>query len=830
MKKLFLAFLLGLPMVAQADTIRVDRAWMTEPVKIFSPYQVDSLSAKRAKFDLKEVFSNNASAAFLTRQASTEVLNGTALSALDSTATLRLVRFPLSASRFVKAKISVKNLASYKLYVDEKEVSGGEVKLLPGTSEVALLCLTQPTAKDTFSVSIEGKNLAGLTLPTYGDKRAYTMAEMLEGDRPYSVSVSPDGKYLVASYYNKKSDGSNQFRTVLSELSTGRELMRFGEYKNLQWLPTRSVLYFTRTGAQGTELVYLDPQTMNETVVAQGLPTTSFTLSPTEDYFIYSKTTEGEKENGSLRRIQEPDDRMPGWRNCSELYRYDLKTGLAQRLTFGETGVGLNDISADGKWLLLSFSRMDTRRAPFRRATFVRMDAYTGRVDTLLADTAFVSQAKFSPDAKQLLIKATPAAFEGIGSEVAEGQTPQGFDYRLYIYDIDTKRVRPVLRGFAPSVESFHWHAVDNTVYFSATDGADISIFSLSPTTEKVQRYQLPITYVQGYSIARGMKKPRMVFHGQTGERAREMYLCTLSAAQPKSQRIGETNFDEQFANVAIGTCHDWSFLSSRGDSIRGFYFLPPDFDKSKKYPLIVYYYGGCTPTPKMLEFQFPLQVLAAQGYVVYACQPSGAIGFGQEFAARHVGTWGQGSADDIIEGTKAFCAEHPYVNAEKIGCMGASYGGFMTQYLQTRTDIFAAAISHAGISNIASYWGGGYWGYTYGEVAQYGSYPWNNPELYVKQSPLFNADKINTPLLLLHGTVDTNVPTDESQQLFTALRILGKRVSYIHVNGENHVITNHTKRLAWQNAIFAWMAYWLKDEPEWWEDLYPTDKFGQDK
>ena len=119
MKKLFLALLLGLPMVAQADTIRVARAWMAEPIKIFSPYQVDSLSAKRAKFDLKEVLSNNASAAFLTRQASAEVLRGTALPALDSTATLRLVRFPLSASRFVKAKISVKNLASYKLYVDE---------------------------------------------------------------------------------------------------------------------------------------------------------------------------------------------------------------------------------------------------------------------------------------------------------------------------------------------------------------------------------------------------------------------------------------------------------------------------------------------------------------------------------------------------------------------------------------------------------------------------------------------------------------------------------------------------------------------------------------
>ena len=343
-------------------------------------------------------------------------------------------------------------------------------------------------------------------------------------------------------------------------------------------------------------------------------------------------------------------------------------------------------------------------------------------------------------------------------------------------------------------------------------------------------RYNLAVSYVQGYSISYGKKRPTVVYYGQTGTRARELFRSTLDGnAAPKSTRIGDIDFDKMYADVAIGECHDWKFQSSRGDSISGFYFLPPDFDPAKKYPLIVYYYGGCTPTTKSLEFQYPLQVLAGQGYVVYVCEPSGAIGYGQEFAARHVNTWGQGSAQDIIEGTRQFLKEHPFANPDKVGCMGASYGGFMTQYLQTQTDLFAAAVSHAGISNITSYWGGGYWGYTYGETAQFGSFPWNNPDLYIKQSPLFQADKIHTPLLLLHGTADTNVPTNESQQLFTALRILGRPVSYIQVDGENHVIVNYNKRLAWQNAIFAWLAYWLKDEPLWWKTLYPDDNFGLD-
>lgn len=435
---------------------------------------------------------------------------------------------------------------------------------------------------------------------------------------------------------------------------------------------------------------------------------------------------------------------------------------------------------------------------------------------------------KYSPNGKQLLISASPQAFDNIGNEVPKGMIPNGFDYRLYRYTFATQKVEPILKNFKPSVNSFTWSYGDGNIYFKADDGYDISYFRLNPKTLKVTRFKLPVTCLGGISIAEAQSTPRAVFFGQTGTRARDMYLCTLSSEQPKTKQIGDISFDKLFGDVALGEVNDWDFKSSRGDTIKGFYVLPVNFDKTKKYPMIVYYYGGCTPTTKQLEFlPYPFQVFAGQGYVVYVVEPSGAIGFGQEFAARHVNTWGQGSADDIIEGTKKFVEEHSFVDGKKIGCIGASYGGFMTQYLQTRTDIFAAAISHAGISNIASYWGGGNWGYSYGQTAQYGSFPWNNPDLYTKQSSLFNADKIHTPLLLLHGTADTNVPTNESQQLFTALRILGRPVSYVQVDGENHYIANYAKRQAWQNTIFAWFAYWLKGQKLWWETLYPGDDFG---
>jgi dipeptidyl aminopeptidase/acylaminoacyl peptidase len=322
---------------------------------------------------------------------------------------------------------------------------------------------------------------------------------------------------------------------------------------------------------------------------------------------------------------------------------------------------------------------------------------------------------------------------------------------------------------------------------------------------------------VNGFDVAAGA--PVMAWYGQGASNSDRLY--TLSTKTLKSTLAEDLNAD-LLKQVELGECQPWDFVNSRGDTIHGRFYLPPHFDASRSYPLIVNYYGGCSPTSRNFESRYPHHVYAAMGYVVYVVNPSGATGFGQEFSARHVNTAGEGVAQDIIEGTRRFCEEHPYVNAKKIGCIGASYGGFMTQYLQTQTDLFAAAISHAGISDHTSYWGEGYWGYSYSEVSMANSYPWSETDLYVKQSPLYNADKIHTPLLFVHGDADHNVPVGESIQLYTALKLLGRETAFVAVSDQDHHILDYDKRIRWQQTIFAWFAKWLQDDASWWKSMYP--------
>ena len=571
----------------------------------------------------------------------------------------------------------------------------------------------------------------------------------------------------------------------------------------------------------GKRMLYkVNPLTGERSVFAAGVPKGGYTVSPTEDYLIVSAEEEGPKEDEEVFEVLEMDDRQPGWRNRDYLVKMDLASGIVQRITFGTKGEYLSSISPDGKKLLVisSYSRLAKR--PTEVQDYYLLDVQTLKADTLMQCVGFLSSAQFSPDGKQLLFIGTPEAFDRIGCQLPADVTPSMTENELFLYDIATKQVTPLTKDFNPSVETVDWSWADGMIYFSAEDRDYVNLFRLNPKTGVIEQLPLQGDYAYRWDLA--AHAPTLAWLSYKTLEPASAYITNL---KPQISKLNsKIIFDGKNAlgDALLGTCQDWNFKNSNGDTVYGRLYLPADFDATKKYPLIVYYYGGCSPVSRYFESPYAPQMWNSLGYVAYILQPSGATGFGQEWASRHVNTAGHGPAEDIIEGVKQLCAAHPFINEKKIGCMGASYGGFMTQYLQTQTDIFACAVSHAGIANHTSYWGEGYWGYNYSEVSMANSYPWSHRKLYVDQSPLFNADKIHTPLLLLHGNADTNVPLIESLQMFTALKLLGREVALVEVEGQNHHITDYGKREKWLATQMAWFQRWLKDDPSWWEALYP--------
>ena len=786
------------------------------PYEVKKPFLADSLDVNSKKFTEKELLKT--AVPFDNVRESAQTLDaGTAAGQADAYS-VSLVSFYLNSDRYTDGTLLISGPETYEVYLDnaKQTPANGEIKLTlePRRYEVVIKYLAIPgKTNDAPKATFKTDSKAIVTATTSLEKR-YTLNDVFDGTRLRSVSLSPNGKYLLTAYQTTFTGGETESFQQVTDRATGQVLMESGS-NHYSWMPRSNRLYYTRKGMQGKELVTVDPATKAETVLASNLPDGWFSFAPTEDFLLFNVSEEGPKKGEDLQEILVPDDRQPGWRTRSFIHKYDLATGLFQRLTYGHTSTSINDISEDGRYMLFTCSERDLTKRPFATTLLYRMDLQTLETELLLKDP-FINYAQFSPDGKQLAIAASGEAFNQIGLNIAPGQTSNMGDGQLFLYDPASKQATAVTKDFDPAVQSFVWSRADKQIYLQGEDKDCVRLYVLNPANGSISPIPLKEDILSDFTLANTV--PELVYFGESASNSQRLYSVNLK----KNTSVCLKDLSAGILkDVTLGEVHDWNFQAAAGDTIYGRYYLPPHFDANKKYPMIVNYYGGTSPTERSLENRYPSHVYAALGYIVYIIQPSGATGFGQEFAARHVNAWGKRTGDEIIEGTKKFCAEHPFVDAGKIGCIGASYGGFMTQYLQTKTDIFAAAISHAGISDITSYWGEGYWGYSYSALASANSYPWNARDMYTQQSPLFNADKINTPILFLHGSVDTNVPIGESIQMFTALKLLGKPTAFVQVMGQNHQIFDYKKRAEWNKTIYAWFAKWLKDQPECWEAMY---------
>ena len=817
---------------ASAETIEVKTLKYAGPYAVAQPWMADSVNIKGEVFDLKQLLDSPLSFTLLNK--GKEVSAAQLLA--DKQDALHLASFCVSNTQRTKATIAVEGLEQYRLFVDGEQVAvngdKAETILTPSQHTVVIKYLTRKNAssdKKSIKLTVTAANGAPLSVGDAAAKRAYNIYDVICAPNYPSVSISPNGKFIVVRKTWVDRKGNNHSISELRNSQTNRVMATFEE--SVKWMPASNKLYFTQKASDSSiageekqdgtlQLITINPLTMEREVLASHLPEGWFQFTPDEKTLIYTLTTEGRKKDPQVYDVKEPEDRQPGWRERSNLAKYDLASGVLQPLTFGYHNVYLNDISADSRYLLIGKSEERLTKRPTTLNSYYRLNLNDMSVETLIEKGEFLNSAQFSPDGKSILVSASPEAFNGIGKNVEEGQTPSMIDTQLYLMTLSDKKVRPLTRDFNPNVQSVEWSKVDGNIYFTAEDKDCVHLFQLNPKSGKFTLLKTPEEYIKSFSLASSAAE--MAFSGQSASNADRLYKMNTKAL--KSQLVDDLSARE-LKDVELGECKAWNFVNSRGDTLCCRYYLPPHFDAAKKYPMIVNYYGGCSPTSRMFQSRYPHHVYAAMGYVVLVVNPSGATGFGQKFSARHVDTAGEGVAEDIISSTQAFCDEHAFVNRKKIGCIGASYGGFMTQYLQTKTDLFAAAISHAGISDHTSYWGEGYWGYSYSEVSMANEYPWTNKHLFVDQSPLYNADKIHTPLLFVHGTADNNVPVGESIQLYTALKLLGRPTAMVLVDGQDHHIIDYEKRLKWQNTIFAWFAKWLQDDASWWTEMYGDEK-----
>ncbi|MEE4639986.1 MAG: S9 family peptidase, partial [Wenzhouxiangella sp.] len=728
--------------------------------------------------------------------------------ATASEAGVRIWMVHLEAQRFVRGHLEVSGLASAELWLDAQPHApdDGEVELdLAAGTHTLWLIHHGAEGEQTPGLRWKGRSALDRVAVHVEPRRRVSARLLTNAETANDLAISPDGRHLAITFR-----GRNDFadldlsRLEIRRLDDGTIVRQWtGQTpRSLAWSPDSSRLIVQ----EGDKLWLheMDSGQARLLLVANHEAIGSWRWHPDGTSILFAWTEAFEPDTDKRRRVRSLEDRWATFRDNTQLFHVDIASALIRPLTAGSTSVNLLDVHPDGDRLLLSERIIDYAEPPHSLFRLYEM-ALPSLETTEIGRYRQINAALFAEQGYWLL--AGPGLAQGDGATTNETLTPNEYDTQLYALSADGERARSVSRDFDPAFRDIH-RLASGDLLLSATWGEEVALVHFEVRAERLRRIDTGLEVMEQFVASHG-EAPVVIARGTDADAPQRIHRIDLEAN--RAEVLVDSRISE-YQNVRLSEVRPWTFTNQAGDAIDGRYYLPPDFDPEQSYPLIVYYYGGTTPVNRQFTGRYPFQLWAAKGYVVYVLQPRGTIGYGQDFSALHVNAWGRYTAADIIEGTRKFVAAHPFIDGERIGNIGASYGGFMTMHLATLTDLYAASISHAGISALTSYWGQGWWGYGYSGIASRGSFPWNNPELYVGQSPVYSADRITTPLLLVTGDSDTNVPPGESHNMFTALKLLGREVELIEFPGEDHWILDREKRYVWWDTMLAWFDKWLKD------------------
>jgi acylaminoacyl-peptidase len=728
---------------------------------------------------------------------------------------LQALKFTVETTRFTQGKLILKGIEHATLFIDgeqQKADNNSYTLALTNGSHNVVIIIEQVANWRDVAIEFNPKSNNDVITLTNGVTQRLSAKQLFDAPTITTLSVSPNAQYYITSThsYNDASGNQANIHTELKN-AANQVVYRFesSQPSNMTWSPNNQFLVYLIDG----KLKQLTLKNLNVNTLAEQLEGASGFTYYNDTRLLFNWIKSSEDDNQLTKHYQGLQDRWSYARTNSQIYMLDTQSGLSEALSQGPISHSLESFNSNRGKILMSRDAFVMQASTHPETELVELDLKSNKV-TVLGKFKTFNQAKYT--AKDVYVVAGPDFKNGAGRALPKDMLANNYDGQLYLLTNNGKSVNALSKQFDPAIGQISvLENGDAIVKVTEQDTKPLYLYDISK--QRFKKLNTGFDVVESFSVSHSRNTEVML----TGSNASSpQQLKRLNVSKNKVDLVWDSK-PLAYANSPTPQLEEFNFMNKQGVEIKGRVYIPHNLDKTKKHPALVYYYGGTSPVTRGFTGRYPFNLWAENGYVVYVLQPTGATGFGQVFSAQHVNAWGDTTANDIIDGTRAFLAKYNYVDSKKVGNLGASYGGFMTMLLATKTDIFSASISHAGIANLTSYWGEGWWGYLYSGEASKNSFPWNNATLYSQHSPVFHADKVTTPMLLIHGDSDTNVPVGESLTMYTALKLLNKDVELIEYKGANHQIFARDKRFNWWNTMLAYFDKNLKDEPQWWDSMY---------
>ncbi len=665
-----------------------------------------------------------------------------------------------------------------------------------------------------FSMNTNSSNLAA--------KENFTPEQLNSLHRISEVQLSPDGKWILYTIASPNIAENRSFRDLHLISIDGKEKKQLtnnpeSEYDAV-WMPDSKHILFVATRDEKSNIIKLNIENKKEEIIYSDEQSISnLKISPDAMNVSFTKDVKTRKTSSDIY----PDlakakvrmyDKIPvrhwdHWldENNSHLFVYNIEKKSIKDLNEGEQfDVPVQPFGGKEQicWSPDSKEIAYTSKKVYEYAESTNNDIFIynfqdGSINNITAKMFGADFAPlYSPDGKWV-------AFQS--------QKRAGFEsdrIRLMLYERKTGNITELSSTLDQWVGHFVWAPDSKSIYLSAEDGPVVQVYQMEVQGGKWKIIsEGRVNYDGDLNISPDGKT--IVVGRRDMQHPFDIYTVSVKGGAATQLTDVNSEFYKNLKPVEIRE----RWISSRDrKKVHCWVIYPPDFDSTKKYPMLTYCQGGPQSTiSQYFSYRWNFYLMASQGYVVLAPNRRGMPGFGQDWCDAITGDWGGLPMQDILYATDDMLKE-PYIDKSKVAAVGASAGGYAAFWLAgNHNKRFAAFIAHSGVFNMTS---------KYGSTEElwfpnweYGGPYWENDEFYKKNSPHMFVDKWDTPILIISGEKDFRVPYSQALEAFTVAQVKRIPSKLITFPEENHWILKPQNAVHWQREFFAFLKKYCKKE-----------------
>ena len=657
-------------------------------------------------------------------------------------------------------------------------------------------------------------------------KHPITFDDLIRMHRVGEAQISPDGKWLAYTLTTPDMDANRNASSIWMVSTTGGEpqqLTQSGQDASPVWSPDGKSIAFlsSRSGESQIYVLSMDGgEAKRVTKISTGVDIVKW--SPDGKTMAFTSVVYPDCKDDACNSARD-----------SEREKNKVKAHVAEHLLYRHW-THWNDGKRSHLFVMPADGSAAQRDLTAGADYDVPPDQRGGPEDI-----------NFSPDSKEICFTAVTDKVEAISTNgdlflvPVSGGTPRrittnpGFDgnpvyspdgkyiayhaqlkpeyesdrWRVMLYDRASGKSQNLSEGFDRSAAELAWSADSKTIYFTAENETLQPIYAMAPQVGAEPKKAVGDGYNLGFSLSNDGKT--MAF-----ERTSLTMPAELFAASSNGSGVRQLTHHNasMLGTLKMSEPETFWFEGAGGTRVQAMLIRPPDFDATKKYPLVVVLHGGPqTMWSNAWGYRWNPEVFSAPGYATLMINRRGSTGYGQEFTDEITDDWGGRAYMDVMDGIDYALRKYPFCDGSRMAAVGGSYGGYMANWIATHTGRFKAIISHAGIyDKNAMYATEELW---FEEHDMRGT-PWTNPESYHKWAPLTYAaelGKFKTPTLVIAGEQDYRVPYTQSLEFFNTLQRQDVPSKLVIFPDEGHWVLKPQNSRFWYKTFMDWLAAYLK-------------------